>query len=253
MSQNRLIRSSLPVWIASLLAAAGLGASAYAGNGEGHNGLTLSPISVPGVDERGLGQWVADRARRICLTKGDQYRGIKSVLQKLGERAYGVAFRSYKTSRGGKAYYRTNVGPLGGSVTLHWHPSTRSHDIYDFYLVGYHDERTYSDDRPEFYLNKQMEMSEGTPEAWYERRVLKLPDGVSLPRITYESLEAVSDFDELMEPINTRNYLKHPALEISTPGRVYLINNKSGRQTKLAIDMDAYADCLKNEIQRKAK
>ena len=242
----------------------------HAGNGDPHNGPTLTPIAIPSVDLRGIDQKTVENAISVCLAYGNTERGIKSLQQKIGERVFAVAFEH---SDGGNDGPRvdfsagavfsdfdakaTTVTPLWSGVTLNvFYPQKFACGFADTYLVRYGNRFQQSDASTEngFEIEKNLTSCPARkPDPSSGKWKMIFPQGVHLPRVVFDSSEQICDYDDLMEPINCHSYLKGVALEMTATGQVALINADSGKVAPLRVDFDAYADCLKNEIQRGAK
>jgi hypothetical protein len=260
---------------------------AYAGdgNGQGHNGPTISPISLPpGVEEHGLALDVVREAGHVCFIKGATDRGVKSLLQKLGEQVYEVRFDTGRHGFGlvpnykGKTFLKMNcpdnnefakffgmcpkmdVRMEGAGSFQEWNTDKKSSGIKLHRRVGVASSSSETGVR---YKDEFYSVSYGRQSAAFELKhagyygyehdgALRLPEGVALPEVIWASVIEKEKRNKVQQPIGVEHYVKGLALKLNGNGLVSLVNVTSGIETPIDIDLDAYADCLRNEIQRGA-
>jgi hypothetical protein len=353
MKQNALKNISL---VALSFAALTQGSAlAHAGNGEGHNGPDMSPVSAQSKDEHGIPVEVLEHATAVCTSLGDAKSGVKSLLQLLGERVYGVSYstigalyqpgmqdrndmcfssdgswtgeraeeRCFGTrvvgsevrTNPGVGYdghrvradhrdevpsyglYATEIGVSGREplLVLNSYSITHPHEVarnpekrifkhkrtlydvvQDRYLVtlgGYGNEGcehtddsgkqqlkycsfsslTYFDFWHKTNLHEPLSDEDGyyshMSEIRSEEDRLEFPAGISLPRIVASGVIKAVTYDKLNTPISSRDYAKDVRVESHGTGVVSLINATSQLETDVTVDLDAYKDCLNNQIQ----
>ncbi len=241
-----------------------------AGNGAGYNGPDRSGVSIPIELERGITIRNAQKAQLICLLTGDANAGRISLLQQLAKQIYGSRIVRYEYR------YQQRVKAFSNMVSVVPNQADlEGHYLLEVFLTGeskpkWIEYRDLGHGNPvvELGYNSEMGVHIQHPTAVSpEGRAISVRlssarsgSGYEIPSIRYHRVVQDVRYDQWgvaqQDPLDAligEFLVLSSAFPVKFPEAGPIYNGQSGRLLPIKMNEAEYAECLSEEIQKRAE
>jgi hypothetical protein len=228
--QIALVHSIL---LASALAMAG---------GEGFNGPVTSTVSIPVRVDHGISKHDVEATINTCLIAGDPARGLTSYFARVGQLLSGQSLTR-----------KTNINTIIGPLKI----EAKDHSFVATLLESYSG-RDSQLSFTQFPLYESYKISDTEIGGTISGRNVWLEHIFRLPYLQFASTTGQPEYDELGDLVKDEELYNGLSIKVDPKlaqagNMMGYKNGRTGHEIALKVNVSEYIECLKSELQQKAK